>query len=280
MALLLLWELFVVQVAGPIGLGFDTAAYWGYPRDSVYAFSEESRGYGIYRYSPSFVPLMTLGSAIPFDVFVGLWFVAMVAVYVWMCGPFALPSLAFLPVLMELGMGNIHLFLALAVVLGFRWPAAWAFVLLTKVTPGIGLLWFAARREWRSLAVALGTTVAIVAISTVLTPDLWVDWVRSLATTSQPDVSNVVAIPLSVRLVVAAMLVVWGARTDRRWTVMVAATISLPVVWHHGLAMLVGVIALRRGWPETMGHAFDWLWSWRRPRAASTTADYVAAGGA
>ena len=28
-----------------------------------------------------------------------------------------------------------------------RWPAAWAFVLLTKMTPGIGLLWFAFRRD-------------------------------------------------------------------------------------------------------------------------------------
>ena len=43
-----------------------------------------------------------------------------------------------------------------AIVLGFRWPFTWAFVLLTKVTPGVGLLWFAVRREWRSLAIALG----------------------------------------------------------------------------------------------------------------------------
>ena len=35
---------------------------------------------------------------------------------------------------------------------------SWAFVLLTKVTPGIGLLWFAIRRRWRDLAIALGVT--------------------------------------------------------------------------------------------------------------------------
>ena len=50
----------------------------------------------------------------------------------------------------ELAGGNISLLLAVAIVVGFRWPAAWAFVLLTKVTPGIGLLWFVVRREWRS----------------------------------------------------------------------------------------------------------------------------------
>ena len=60
--------------------------------------------------------------------------------------------------LMELAGGNIHLLLAAAMVLGFRWPATWALVLLTKITPGIGLLWFVVRREWRQLAIALGAT--------------------------------------------------------------------------------------------------------------------------
>ena len=53
---------------------------------------------------------------------------------------------------MEVAGGNVSLLLAVAIVVGFRWPAAWALVLLTKITPGIGLLWFAVRREWRSLA--------------------------------------------------------------------------------------------------------------------------------
>ncbi len=46
--------------------------------------------------------------------------------------------------------------MAAAIALGFRYPATWAFVLLAKVTPGIGLLWFLVRREWRNLAIALG----------------------------------------------------------------------------------------------------------------------------
>ena len=48
--------------------------------------------------------------------------------------------------------------MAAAIALGFRYPAAWSFLLLTKVTPGIGLVWFAVRREWRPLAIALGFT--------------------------------------------------------------------------------------------------------------------------
>jgi len=258
-AVVLLWAI-TTAIGSERGFGFDTRAYWGYPRDEVYsAVPTLSAGYGFYRYSPVFVPLMTLWTAIPWPVFVTAWFAVGVALYVWMVGPWSLALLAVPVFAVELLIGNVHLLLALAIVLGFRWPAAWTFVLLTKVTPGIGLLWFAVRREWRSLGVALGATALIVGVSLVLAPDLWAAWLRSLTQTSEPGSGNTVAIPLPYRLAVAAVLVVWGARTDRRWTVVVAATISIPVLWLNGLAMLAGVVALHRGFPERLTGHFDWL---------------------
>lgn len=258
-AVVLLWAV-VSSLGSERGFGFDARAYWGYPRAEVYSAGPTlSAGYGFYRYSPVFVPLMTLWTAIPWPVFVTAWFAAGVALYVWMVGPWSLALLAVPVFAVELFIGNIHLLLALAVVLGFRWPAAWSFVLLTKVTPGIGLLWFVVRREWRSLGVALGVTAAIAVVSLVLTPDLWAEWLRSLTQTSEPGSGNTVAIPLPYRVAAAAILVVWGARTDRRWTVVVAATISIPVLWLNGLAMLAGVVALRRGFPERLHGQFEWL---------------------
>ena len=56
------------------------------------------------------------------------------------------------------------------------------------------------------------------------------------------DEQGAIAIPLVPRLVAGVLLVTWGARTNRRWTVVVAATLALPVLWIAGLAMLVGVI--------------------------------------
>jgi hypothetical protein len=53
-------------------------------------------------------------------------------------------------------------------------------VLLTKVTPGVGLLWLALRREWGALAVALGATVAIAALSWAAAPALWKQWIGVL----------------------------------------------------------------------------------------------------
>lgn len=120
--------------------------------------------------------------------------------------------------------GNIQSVIALAILLSFRWPAFWAFVLLTKIGPGIGLLWFAVRGEWRHLGIAVATTAVVAGISFVLAPGAWADFVRFAATNvSTPPPVPVVPVPLLVRLVMSAALIVWGARTDRRWTVPIAA---------------------------------------------------------
>ncbi|MBX3032095.1 MAG: DUF2029 domain-containing protein [Chloroflexi bacterium] len=266
---MLVWA--VRSVAGfEYGLGYDARAYWGYPRAEVYPDTGTASGYSFYRYSPVFVPLMTLWTAIPWSVFVILWFAVGAALYVWMVGPWSLALLAIPVVAVELFIGNIHLLLALAVVLGFRWPAAWSFVLLTKVTPGIGLLWFVVRREWRSLGIALGATAAIAGVSFVLMPGLWVEWLRSLGRTGEPGSVSTVAVALPWRLAVAAIVVVWGARTDRRWTVPVAATLALPVLWLNGLTMmLVAVVALQRGFPERLHGQLDWLVAWLPGRRAT-----------
>ncbi len=87
---------------------------------------------------------------------------------------------------------------------------------------------------------------------------LWFEWVDTLrAVTRDPDTSFLVPIPLWVRMV-AAVVVIWGARTDRRWTVPVASMLALPILWINGLAMLVGVVALI---PERLGPtpASRWL---------------------
>jgi hypothetical protein len=48
-------------------------------------------------------------------------------------------------------------------------------------------------------------------------------------------------VPLAVRLVAAAALIAWGARTDRRWTLIVGTTLAIPTLWPANLAMAVGL---------------------------------------
>ncbi|MHB8398274.1 MAG: hypothetical protein ACYDCI_04990, partial [Candidatus Limnocylindrales bacterium] len=127
------------------------------------------------------------------------------------------------------------------------------FVLLTKVTPGIGLLWFAVRREWAHLAIAVAATALVIAVSDLASPGLWTQWIDVLRSNSGSGgatgfglTPSAILIPLAVRLPVAAIVVVWGARTSRRWTVPLASFIALPVLWILGLSLLVGVIPLLR----------------------------------
>jgi hypothetical protein len=225
---------------GRVPLSVDGHAYWAADPANPYNFG------GLYTqdayfYSPVFTQLLGPLHALPWPVFAGLWTLALTAVLAWLGGRWFGYLLIVPFVAIELAMGNIHILLAGAIVLGFRWPAAWAFVLLTKVTPGIGLFWFIARHEWRSLAIALGVTAVLAAVSFAYAPSLWFDWIAVLRTTQANPVRASTPfdfIPLPARIAIAAGLVVWAARTDRRWVMPVAATLALPVVYLNGLALL------------------------------------------
>jgi hypothetical protein len=184
--------------------------------------------------------------ALPWEAFLGIWAMLLLGVALMLARPLLFAAVL-LFAFVELWGGNIHLPLAAAVVVGFRWPAAWAFVLLTKVTPGIGLLWFAARGEWRRLGIAMAATLAVAGGSYVLAPALWHQWVALLMDSAGAStVAGSVPIPIAMRLPIAALLIVFAARTDRRWLLPLAVMLALPVLWWGGSAMLVGCLALRR----------------------------------
>lgn len=227
--------------------GFDAYAYWAIDLGNLYGESAgNTSALGAFRYTPAFGQLFSPLHALPWELFFAIWFVAMIAALVWLTGRTALLWLAFPPIPLELYHGNIHLFMAVAIVVGFRYPAAWAFIILSKVTPGVGVLWFVFRREWRNVAIAVGVTAAIAGISFVVAPDLWRQYVSTMLDnlTYDPGHPYPVPIPLPIRTAAAALLVLWGARTDRRWVVPVAAVVALPIIWFHGLAVLVAIVPL------------------------------------
>jgi hypothetical protein len=226
------------------GTGQDAYCYWFPSLADPYARSDWTDPIA-YVYSPAFLQLLEPIRRLPWQAYMAVWTVVLLgAVFVltgrrWLAVGVALG-------LMELAGGNIHLLLAAAMVLGFRWPWTWALVLLTKITPGIGLLWFVVRREWRHLFIALGATAAIVGVSFVISPDAWFAWGEVLSRVAGRDGTwAAVPIPFVVRLPFAVALVVWGAWTGRRWTVPVAGMLALPALWYGGLSMLLAVIALR-----------------------------------
>ena len=163
---------------GALGTGHDARPYWAAAVSYPYANAGVG-AYGAYLYSPVFLQVLAPIRAFPWTVFLACWEAILLVGVAALSGPVLLAPVV-LVAIPELWGGNVTILLALAIVLGFRWPATWSFVLLTKVTPGVGLLWFAVRREWRSLAIALGATALVIAASAVLTADAWVGWVREL----------------------------------------------------------------------------------------------------
>lgn len=228
------------------GSGWDAHVYWSASLSNPYASSTAGVP-GAYLYSPAFRQVLEPLALLPWPIFHAAWAALLVGVVVLLAGPLAIFLFVNPLVLFELQAGNIHTLLALAVVAGFRYPAAWAFVLLTKVTPGVGLLWFAVRREWRRLAVALLATAVVVVASAALAPSLWFDWARSLAGNAAIPTSEYSASifgPLWLRGPVAVALVAWGALTDRRWTVPVAATIAIPLLALFNLTLLIALVPM------------------------------------
>jgi hypothetical protein len=227
------------------GQGYDFFAYWSVDPADPYAVKE---GFGAYHYAPPLVWLAGPLKLVPWPAAYWLWFGVLFAVLVWLARDWALAWLAFPPVVAELYHGNIHLLIAAALVLSLRTPVAFAFLALSKVSPGITALWWLARREWRSLAIAVGASVALVTVSLVLTPTLWAEYVNHVSTEAN-HAPNLIAIPLLVRLPFAAALVVYAAWRDRPWLLAPAVVLALPLLWFHGLAVLVAIKRLRR-WPD------------------------------
>lgn len=229
----------------------DARAYWSADLNDLYGGSLVGRR-ATYLYSPAFAQLMWPATLLPWAAFAALFCAINLAVLVWMAGPILAAVLLFAPfspVTDEITTGNIHLLIAAAIVIGFRWPVAWAFPLLTKVTPGVGVLWFAGARAWRSLGIAIGSTVVIATVSFMLAPDAWFEWFGLLARSSSvavPAEIGVIPGPLWARTLLAAGLVVVGGWRGWRWTIPVAVALALPVTWSSGLAVLVALIPLYR----------------------------------
>ena len=133
------------------------------------------------------------------------------------------------------------------IVVGFRRPGVWALAVLTKVTPALGVLWFAVRREWRALLEIGIVTAAIVAISLLVAPQLWREWLELLASsTGSSTVPGSVPIPLLVRLPVSVVVIVWAALGDRRWALPIGVLFAMPVIWWGSFAILAACVALQR----------------------------------
>ncbi|RYB95509.1 DUF2029 domain-containing protein [Nocardioides oleivorans] len=254
-AIMLVWV--TVDITSDVGPGHDAHAYWRVwqvPRSEVYATTP---GYlDAFNYSPAFAQAIWPLAQLPWPVFGTLWSLGALLAFVYMLSPLgwrlALPLV--LCCAQEIVSGNIFWVLALVVVASAR-PGAgpagaswWSVVLLTKVTPALGPLWYALRRQWPQLACSVGATLVVVAVSAAVSPDLWRDWTAFLLDNAQgtAGVGSTALGPLAVRLPIALALLGWGALTDRVWTLPLAMALATPVAGPAAFTMLAAIPRLRR----------------------------------
>ena len=246
---------------------FDLWAYWSSRGGLDYSTAQPGTS-GAYIYSPAFAHLIAPLAALPLPVFTAVWTVLLAAVLYWLAGWRAFFIGVLAPVTMSIAIGQLDVLMAAAIVVGFRYPAAWALPIITKVTPGIGVLWYAARGEWRSVWVAIAATAAVVSISMAIDPRAWLSWLEMLLRFDLPTRADGVylPVPLWVRLPLVALLIVWAARTNRRWLLPVGVCFSLPTVWLNTPTILVAILPLLDAGRDTP--AGRWL---RGPTMSTTS---------
>jgi hypothetical protein len=229
----------------------DAHAYWMAWQHPFYSLPAGAPN--AYLYSPAFAQVLWPFTHLPWSVFLAAWMVVLTAATGWLIAPlryWAIPVfLACVPAIIT---GNVYPLFAMVVVAGMRYPAAWALPLLTKVTPGVGLVWFAVRREWRNVVVALGMTVGIVAVSAAFMPGAWGAWVsfvshqRHATHASGYSNSGLPAPSLTVRLPFAVALVAVAAKTNRRWLLPVGMLLADPMFNWFAFLLLTAIPRLRR----------------------------------
>jgi hypothetical protein len=236
------------QLTSTGGKPVDVHAYWAADPNNLYPPSTLTLHQDAYLYSPPFELVVGWGRHLSFEVFAAIWRALLLGVLVYLAGPFTVFLLFLFPVASEINAGNIQLLLALAIVLamrGGRWSSAWAFVLLTKVTPGVGLLWLLLLRRWHELAIALGVTAVIALATFIVWSDRWFGWIQLLANGSVPPVPPF-NLPFPPRVGVAVLIVAIAAWRGWKWPLVVAGTLALPAFYTLSPSMFVGVLPFAR----------------------------------
>jgi hypothetical protein len=250
-AIVTLADLVLAAVQPARIVAWDARVYWdALVLDDPYSGAQLGV-LGSYLYSPAFLALLAPAELLGWHLFLFAFTAAGAASAGWLVEQADPRVRRWWPILaaaaiVELWAGNIHLFLAAAIVIGLRSGAGWTAVVLTKVTPAVGIVWHLVRREWRALAVTVGAVTAVVAVTLPAGPELWPGWIGMLTTQERPMSFVMLPIPLPLRLAAATLVVAWAALADRRWVVPIACLLALPGIWPISLAMALGAAALWR----------------------------------
>jgi hypothetical protein len=224
--------------------GSDATQFYEHRWPTPYSATDYASGTGFY-YTPPVALLFAVLTRFGLPIFAGIMSGAGLLSLYYLLGKWAWVGLLFPPVWWDISAGNINTLLGAVAVAG---GASWSVAFLTKVSPGIGWAWHALRREWRPARRGIGVTLLACAVSLLIAPNLWMEWLDSLLANSLGYAGPgyfAVPIPLVPRLAAASAVVALGAIRGWRWVTPIAVTLAMPVLWWSALAPLVAIFSPR-----------------------------------
>lgn len=240
-------------------VGSDEQAYWHAAQRLVAGqplydpSAAPNTPYAFWYPPPIAQVLAPFTSILSADAFTTLWTIGLLACLWWLGGRnvlVALALIAFLPVAVELRTRNVHLILAVLVVLALR--RSWIFwvpAAALKIAPALGAVYLLAAGRIRE-AVGVGLLGgAVLALSYVLAPDAWRDFVTIVGARAGTDGGALIAVPFPVRFALGAVLAGLGGRLGgHRGEILlvVGLTVANPTLWATALSLLVAVVPLLR----------------------------------
>ena len=132
-------------------------------------------------------------------------------------------------------------------------PYAFAVGAALKIAPALGIVYFLSARRWRDALTAAAAGVGVLAISLVLAPDAWRDFV-ALAKDAGAGSSGLLPVPYWVRAAVGIGLAIVAGRA-RPWlgecVLVLAITVANPSLFVTALSIPVAIVPLLRSKPPS-----------------------------
>ena len=195
--------------------------------------------------------LVPVAAVLPALAFTAAWTLLMLGCLWYLGGRSPLGALAlvvYLPVAVEFWFRNVHLPLAVLLVLAIRrWPVLFAVGAAIKIAPGIGIVYLAARGRWRDAAIATAAGLTILVVSAALAPDAWRQFVDIVTARGPGEAAGFLPVPYWSRAIVALALAIVAGRLRPRIgepLLVVAVTFALPTLWFTALSLLVAAVPL------------------------------------
>jgi Glycosyltransferase family 87 len=249
--------------------GSDEQAYWGGAErvaagQPLYdASARRNTPYAYWNPPPLAEVLAPLTAVLSSEAFTAVWTVLLLLCLWWLGGRSVVGGLglvAFLPVAIELRTRNVHLLLAVLIVLAVRrsW-AYWIPAAALKISPVLGGVYLLAAGRVRD-AVKMGLVgAAVLAVSVVVAPGAWADFFTIVAPRAESSAGALVALPFWLRFLVGGLVAAAAGRLGgRRGEILlvVGLTFANPTLWVTALSILVAIVPLwRTAAPEAAAEA-------------------------